>query len=134
MAVAKEEGVGPGKLAGAPAKTVDDYISNAPRGTRAKLLQVRAAILEVAPAAKENISYGLPHYYVKGSLAWFGIFKEHIGLFVRPPILEEHKNELKGYETTKSSLHLPLMNEIPIPLVKKLVKAALARNEREWSA
>lgn len=133
MKVVKQVGVGPGRLSGPAPKTVDDYISNAPRGTRAKLNQVRAAILEVAPGAKENISYGLPHYYLKGSLAWFGIFKEHIGLFVRPPILEEHKNELKGYETTKSSLHLPLINEIPIPLVKKLVKAALARNEREWS-
>jgi uncharacterized protein YdhG (YjbR/CyaY superfamily) len=133
MKVVKWVGVGPGRSAGASAKTVDDCISNAPRGTRGKLNQVRAAIMEVAPGAKENISYGLPHYYIKGSLAWFGIFKEHIGLFVRLPILEEHKNELKGYKTTKSSLHLPLSKEIPVPLVKKLVRAALAKNEKEWS-
>ena len=116
-----------------PKKSVDQYISAAPRGTRGKLSQVRAVILEVAPLAKENISYGLPHYYYKGSLAWFGIFKEHIGLFVRPPILEEHRASLKGYKTTKSSLHLPLKNEIPVALVKDIVKASLERNERDWS-
>jgi uncharacterized protein YdhG (YjbR/CyaY superfamily) len=110
-------------------KTVQEYIRSAPKGARDKLEAVRASIRGAAPAAKESISYRIPFYSHKGRLAWFGLFKEHIGLFVRPPVLEEHKNELRGYSLTKSSLHLPLKEEVPTALVKKLIKAAVKKNE-----
>jgi hypothetical protein len=42
-----------------------------------------------------------------------------------------HKNELTGYETTKSAVHLPLDRKIPVPLIKKLVKARMKINEAE---
>ena len=101
---------------------------------RPKLEEVRKAIKNAAPGAKESFSYGMPYYAYKGRMAWFGLFKEHIGLFVRPPILGDHKGELKGYALTKSSLHLPIEKEIPIALVKKLIRAAMKRNESERSA
>jgi uncharacterized protein YdhG (YjbR/CyaY superfamily) len=110
-------------------KTVDEYISFSPKEARAKLTRVRAAIREAAPSAKESISYRIPYYSYKGRLAWFALFKEHIGLFIRPPVLEEHSAELNRYTMTKSSLHLPLDEEIPVALVKKLVKAAMKKNE-----
>jgi uncharacterized protein YdhG (YjbR/CyaY superfamily) len=112
---------------------VDAYISAAPRATQAKLREVRAFILEEAPGARESISYGMPYYSYKGRLAWFGLFKGHIGLFIRPPVLEEHRDELKGYRMTKSSLHLPLDKEVPAALVKKLVRAGMKKNEERDS-
>ncbi len=115
-------------------KTVDEYISAAPRAAQAKLREVRNAIREAAPEAKESISYRMPYYSYNGRLAWFGLFKEHIGLFVRPPVLEEHRAELKGYTMTKSSLHLPLDREIPERLVRRLVKVAIRKNEERKSA
>jgi uncharacterized protein YdhG (YjbR/CyaY superfamily) len=115
-------------------ETVDEYISAAPEAARAKLREVRRAIIEAAPEATESISYRIPYYFYKGRLAWFGFFKEHIGLFVRPPVLDEHKEELKGYTMTKSSLHLPLDREMPLGVVKKLVRYAIAKNEERVSA
>jgi uncharacterized protein YdhG (YjbR/CyaY superfamily) len=113
------------------AKNVDEYISAAPKDLQDKLREVRAAIMEVAPTAHESISYGMPYYNYKGRLAWFGLQKAHIGLYVRPPIIEEHKNELAGFVTTKSSVHLPLDRKIPVPLIKTLVKARMKKNEAE---
>ena len=110
-------------------KTVDDYISGAPKGAQRKLEQVRVAIREAAPGARESISYRMPYYSYKGRLAWFGLFSSHIGLFLRPPVLAEHEGELKGYTMTKSSLHLPLDKEIPVELVKRLVRAAVRKND-----
>jgi len=110
-------------------KSVDEYISAAPKGAQQKLRQVRAAVREVVPSATESISYHLPYYSYKGRLAWFGLFSSHIGFFVRPPVLEEHWIELKGYTMTKSSLHLPLDKAIPTELVKRLVRAAVKKNE-----
>jgi uncharacterized protein YdhG (YjbR/CyaY superfamily) len=96
---------------------------------RDKLEEVRAAIREVAPTAAESISYQMPYYDYKGRLAWFGLHTGHIGLYVRPPVIEEHKKDLAGYVTTKSAVHLPLDKKIPASLVKKLVKAGMKKND-----
>jgi uncharacterized protein YdhG (YjbR/CyaY superfamily) len=94
-----------------------------------KLRRVRAAIKEAAPTAHESISYRMPYYDYKGRLAWFGLHKAHVGLYVRPPVIEDHKDELAGYETTKSAVHLSLDRKIPVALIKKLVKARMKKNE-----
>jgi uncharacterized protein YdhG (YjbR/CyaY superfamily) len=73
----------------------------------------------------------MPYYEYRGRLAWFGLQKAHIGLYVRPPVIEEHKSELAGYETTKSAVHLPLDRKIPVLLIKKIVKARMKKNEAE---
>ena len=110
---------------------VDSYIDSAPREVREKLRQVRGAIREVAPLARESVSYGMPYYAYKGRLAWFGLHTGHIGLYLRPPVVEEHRKDLKGYVTTKSAVHLPLGKKIPVSLVKKLVRARMEMNEAD---
>ncbi len=110
---------------------MDDYISEAPKEVRGRLSEVRAAIREAAPTAAESISYRMPYYSYKGRLAWFGLHKGHIGLYLRPPVIEEHKRELADYETTKSAVHLPLDKRVPVQLIKKLVKARMKKNDTE---
>lgn len=112
-------------------KDVDAYISRAPKEVRGKLREVRTAIREAAPSASESISYGIPYYDYKGRLAWFGLSKTHIGLYLRPPVIDEHKKELAEYGTTKSAVHLPLDRKLPLALIKKLVKARMKKNEAE---
>jgi uncharacterized protein YdhG (YjbR/CyaY superfamily) len=112
-------------------KDVDEYIARAPKGAQSKLTEIRVAIREAAPTAVESISYGMPYYDYKGRLAWFGLAKAHIGLYLRPPVIEEHKNELADYETTKSTVRFPLNKNISVPLIKKLVKARMKKNETE---
>jgi uncharacterized protein YdhG (YjbR/CyaY superfamily) len=112
-------------------KDVDEYIARAPKEVQDKLRELRKAVREVAPTAVEHISYGMPYYDYKGRLAWFAIMKTHIGLYLRPPIIEKHKRELAAYKTTKSAIHFPLDKKLPIALIKKLVKARMKKNEAE---
>jgi uncharacterized protein YdhG (YjbR/CyaY superfamily) len=77
----------------------------------------------------ERISYGMPYYNYKGHLVYFRLAKAHIGLYVPPPVIEEHKNELKDYETAKATVRFPLDKKLPIMLIKKLVKARMKKNE-----
>jgi uncharacterized protein YdhG (YjbR/CyaY superfamily) len=109
---------------------VDGYIRAAPKEVQGRLREVRAAIREAAPLAHESISYGMAYYDYKGRLAWFGYHTGHIGLYLRPPVIEEHREDLKGYVTTKSAVHLPLDKGIPVLLIKKLVRARVKMNER----
>jgi uncharacterized protein YdhG (YjbR/CyaY superfamily) len=120
-----------GNATGRRASAVDAYIAAAPKAVQPKLREVRGAILAVAPDAAESISYRMPYYSYKGRLAWFGLQRNHIGLYLRPPVIVEHKKELADYATTKSAVHLPLDKRIPVGLVKKLVKARLRKNEVE---
>jgi len=110
---------------------VDRYISAAPKAAQRKLREVRAAIREAAPTAKESISYRIPFYDYKGRLVYFGLFRGHIGLYIRPPVIEQHKKDLAGYVTTMSAVHLPLDEEIPSGLIKKLVRARMKINDAE---
>ncbi len=114
-------------------QSVEDYIALAPKETQTKLRRFRAIIKDVAPMASESVSYQMPFYSYKGQLAWFALAprRSYIGLYLRPPVIEDHRDELKGYVTTKSAIHFPLDTEIPTALVKKLVRARMRMNEAE---
>ncbi len=118
-----------------PATDVDAYIAAAPEAVRPKLRAVRAAIRKVAPDAVESMSYGIPFYSfrgvsgIEGRLVYFGLLKTEVGLYLRPPVIEEHRDELTGYKTTKSALRIPLDRPIPAALIQKLVRDAKRRHE-----
>ena len=110
-----------------PAGAVAAYIAKAPKEARAKLTEIRRAIRSAAPNAKEGMGYGMPAYD-KGRIAWFASMKGYVGLYLRPPIIEEHQNELVKYKTTKSAIHFPLNEKFPVALIKKLVRARIRKN------
>ena len=109
--------------------TVDDYIAQAPKEAQSKLTAIRNIIKEVAPTAEEKMSYGMPYYRYKGRLAYFAYAKKHVGLYVMPPTIQEHKEELKGYETATATVRFPLDKELPVKLIEKLVRIGVERNE-----
>lgn len=109
--------------------TVEEYIKSAPEEVQPKLRQLQKAIKDAAPEAEEKISYAMPYYGYKGRLAYFAYAKNHVGLYVMPPIVEEHKAELAKYVTAKATVQFPLDAELPIALITKLVKAGVKKNE-----
>ena len=112
-------------------KDVDAYIAAAPKEVRGKLNELRAVIRKTAPTAVERISYGMPYYHYKGRLAYFSLWKEHIGLYLPTPIIEEHKKELKEYETSTATVRFPLEKKLPVRLIQKLIKARVKKNEEK---
>ncbi|HKB88748.1 MAG TPA: DUF1801 domain-containing protein [Patescibacteria group bacterium] len=110
------------------AKTVDEYIKNAPEEVRGRLKQIRAAIKSAAPKAGEKISYAMPYYGYKGRLVYFAYFKNHIGVYLTPPITQMFKDELKDYETHMATIRFPHDKKLPLALIKKLVKARVKLN------
>jgi uncharacterized protein YdhG (YjbR/CyaY superfamily) len=109
---------------------VDAYIAEAPAEARPKLRQLRKLVRTIVPEAKEGISYKMPYYDYYGALVWFAAFKNYVGIFIRPPIIQEYRRELKGYVTTKSAVHFPMNKPLPTALIRKLVKARVAKNKR----
>jgi len=114
-------------------KTVDEYLAGVPEPARSTLNKVRAAIRSaVPPEATEAISYRIPTFKYKGSLVAFAAFSNHCSLFpMSGRVIEAFKNELKGFRTSKGTLRFPVDKPLSAALVKKLVKARIAENERK---
>ena len=117
------------KGSGAP-KNIDEYLARVPEPARGTLKKIRAVIRSAVPKeATEGISYGIPAFKYKGWLVWFAAFSNHCSLFPTASVIEAFKNELKGFSTSKGTIHFPTDTPLPTALVKKLVKARVAQNE-----
>lgn len=111
--------------------TVNEYIAKCPKGAQDRLREIRAAIRQVASDATERTDYfqmpgySYDGYDYNGMFAWFSFKKPYVRLHVRPPVIEDHKKELASFTTTKAIVSFPVDKEIPVALVKKLVKASI---------
>ena len=113
-------------------KTVNEYLERVPEPARTTLKKVRAIIRSVAPAeATEAISYGIPTFKYKGMLASFAAFSDHCSLFPGAGPTIEFKKELKNFQTSKGTIRFAPNKPFPATLLKKLVKARIAENERK---
>ncbi len=108
-------------------KNVEEYLATVPQGTRTAFRQLRAAIRSaVPPQSVEVISYRILAFKHKKVLVWFGAFANHCSLFPTGAVVEAFREELKGYSTSKGTIHFPNDKPIPTTLVKKIVKARVA--------
>jgi len=71
----------------------------------------------------------MPAFKYKGVLVWFAAFSDHCSLFPTATIVESFKDELKGYSTSKGTIHFPVDRPLPTTLLKKIVKARVAQIE-----
>ena len=110
---------------------VELYIKNHTDEVQVQLKAMRSAIIETAPGSEETVSYfQIPGYFYKdydynGMFAWFSFKEPFIRLHVRPPVLENHKEELANFKTTKAIISFPINKEIPTKIVKKLVEESI---------
>ena len=113
-------------------KTLDEYLAAVPEPARSTLQRVRAAIRSVVPAETiEAISYRIPAFKYKGTLVWFAAFSNHCSLFPGASVIKAFEKELKGYKTSKGTIHFPVDKPLPAALVKKIVKARLAEKAQK---
>jgi len=114
------------------ARTVDEYLERVPEPARTTLNKVRTVIRSVVPPeTTEGISYGIPTFKYKGMLASFGAFSDHCSLFPGAGPTIEFKNELKNFQTSKGTIRFAPSKPLPATLLRKLVKARIAENERK---
>lgn len=108
---------------------IDDYLAGVDEPKRQTLQRLRMTIRELIPDAEETISYGMPAFKLQGrAVAGFAAFKNHLAYIpFSGSVFPKLGDALKGYTTSKSgSLHFPIDEPLPKPLVKKLIDARLA--------
>jgi uncharacterized protein YdhG (YjbR/CyaY superfamily) len=116
----------------ATVKSTDEYLAAVPEPARKTLNKIRSAIRSaVPPEATEAISYGMPSFKYKGSLVWFAAFSDHCSFFPGSgSVIAALQNELKNFQTSKGTIRFPVDKPLSATLVRKIVKARVAENER----
>lgn len=108
--------------------TIDDYIEASPREVQPILEKIRETIRAAAPIAKEAINYQMPTFQLYGNLVHFACYKNHIGFYPAPSGIEQFKNELKPYKTSKGAIQFPLDQPIPYDLIAKITQFRVTEN------
>jgi uncharacterized protein YdhG (YjbR/CyaY superfamily) len=110
-------------------KTIDEYLAALSDDKRAALEKLRKTIRAAAPKAEECISYGICAYRQNGMLVGFGATSKHCAFYpMSSSTVEDHKDELRDYDTSKGTIRFQPDKPLPAALVRKLVKARIAEN------
>ena len=106
---------------------IDSYLARLDEPKRETLERLRTSIMAVVPDADQCISYGAPAFKVRGkAVAGFTAFKSHLSYLPHSgSVLDELRDDLAGYETSKGSLRFAIDEPLPDDLVQALVTARL---------
>ena len=111
-----------------PPASIDEYLARVSDDKRAALEQLRKTILGVIPMAEECISYQMPAFRYDGRvLVYFAAAANHCA-FYPGGMVNDFKDELAGYETSKGTIRFQPERPLPASLVQKIVKARVAQN------
>lgn len=104
-------------------QNIAEYISQFPAAVQVLLRQIYDTIKEVAPAAEESISYGMPAFKMNGKpLVYFAAFKNHIGFYATPTGHAAFAEELSVYKQGKGSVQFPLNQPMPLDLIARITR------------
>lgn len=111
-------------------KSVDEYLAGVQEPARCMMVKMRSLVRSVLPPeATETISYRMPAFKHKKVLVWFAAFTNHCSLFPTAAVIEQFRDELKGFTISKGTVQFPFDKPLPAALIKKLVKARLEQSE-----
>jgi len=103
--------------------SIDEYIAQFQPEIQEILQKIREIIHEVAPDIVETISYQMPAFLFHGKpLAYFAVFKKHIGFYPTPKGIDDFKEDLSVYKLGKGSVQFPLNKPVPYELIKRIVQ------------
>ena len=108
------------------------YHAAAPPETRRRLKLIHGLVRRTASKSVEVFSYGIPGFRLNDKpFVWYAAFAHHISLYpMTGAIRRAHAKALRGYKTSTGTVQFPLERPLPIPLIKKLIRARAEESRR----
>lgn len=104
---------------------IEGYIDRFDGEVKNRLNIIYDLLKKVIPGFKEKISYGVPTATINDKyFIYFAGYKNHISIYPVTPAMEKIK-EAMDYRTGKGTLQFPLEKELPLKLIKEIIKARL---------
>jgi uncharacterized protein YdhG (YjbR/CyaY superfamily) len=113
------------------AKTVDEFVMEAPVKARPVLEQIRAVVKRAVPDVDETMGYGKPYYKYYGWMTGVTLYTNHLGVEIWSGLSDEEREELEalGYKTGSKNFQIKYDQNVPVELLTRLVQAQAHRNK-----
>jgi uncharacterized protein YdhG (YjbR/CyaY superfamily) len=113
------------------AKTVDEFVADAPKEAQAVLQQIRSIIKTAVPGVDETMGYGKPYYRYHGWMTGITLYTKHLGVEIWDGLSDKDRKDLEllGYKCGSKNFQIQYDQEVPAELLTRLVKAQAKRNE-----
>ena len=111
--------------------TIDEYINSCPKEIQGKLKKLRSLIKKIVPDATEKISYGMPTFFLNGNLVHFAAHLNHVGFYPTPSGINNFKEELEQYATSKGAIQFPSKEPLPLDLIGRIVRFRAEENRNK---
>jgi uncharacterized protein YdhG (YjbR/CyaY superfamily) len=114
-------------------ESVDDFFAKLDDAQRPHLETLRALSLDADPGAREELKWNLPTYVRgKNTNMWtLQNFKKHCSLRFSPAFFATQKDavEAAGYQAGEGFIKLPYDRDLPIALLKSLMRARMKASD-----
>jgi uncharacterized protein YdhG (YjbR/CyaY superfamily) len=114
---------------------VDRYLARLPDREKSALEQLRQLIKTMVPEIQERISYGTSVIFaLKRDLVGFVAQEKHLSFFtMSPELARAMQGEIRRtHRLSGATIHFNPDDPLPVPLVKKILRARLKFETLEW--
>src|SRR5689334_12132590 len=105
------------------AKTVDQFIAEAPVEARPVLEQIRQVVKAAVPDVEETMGYGKPYYKHHGWMTGITLYTKHMGVEIWDGLSDQDRQELEaqGYGTGSKNFQIKYDQAVPTEILTRLV-------------
>ena len=111
---------------------VATYLKQFPAQDREQVERICDVARKLVPDAKEGTSYGMPAlFYRDKPFIGFAVRKNFISIYpYSGKVVTQVRDKLKGLDSTSGSIHFTEKQQIPIAVLKELIRFRLAEIDR----
>ena len=107
---------------------VDAYLADCAPAAREKLAAIRQLVHDEVPEAEETISYKIPAFRLDGRyLVYMAGFAHHVSMYPAPVSHPDFEDDMAVYGSGKSTARFPLDEDLPLDLIRRLVRFHVVR-------
>lgn len=106
-------------------QSIDEYHRAFPKDIEVRMQSIRELVHQIAPDAKEAISYQIPVFKIgKHRLIYYAAYPQHVSLSSpwSDAFREEFSKKLEDYKVSKSVIQFPHGKALPLDFIEQILK------------
>jgi uncharacterized protein YdhG (YjbR/CyaY superfamily) len=115
----------------AKVKNIEEYIALAPSQAQPSLRTFYNLAAKLVPDAIQGLKWNMPAFSDKRILFTFAGFKNHLGFYPTPSVIEAFAKDLAGYISASGSVQFPYSKSLPVTLIAKMIKLRVKQSRSD---